>query len=174
MNFKEFIISVLLLFVIIATNVISCNKGYQQGKVDCVNTADVLHSDTNDILSVYVPGDIAHIYFAYNEIYFENGGDPLEFSSREDMYNYIEDMTAYTSSVIGYKDDLDYNIRNGYIYARTVYNDDEQYTDLVYDGPNWTINGQEDTTYVISTFNNVEKIYNPETKYTGFDHYCVD
>ena len=153
---------------------ISYNIGNKHGKVNCVNTADVLHSDTNDILSVYVPGDIAHIYFAYNEIYFENGGDPLEFRSRENMYNYIEDMTAYTSSVIGYQHDLDFNIRNGYIYARTVYNEDEQYTNLVYDGPNWTINSQKDTTYVISTFNHVEKLYNPITKSTEYDHYTVD
>ena len=155
---------------------ISYNIGNKHGIKECVNTADVLHADTNDILSIYISDDlgIAHIYFAYNKIYFENGGDPLEFSSRESMYEYIEEMTAYSSSIIGYQHDLDFNIRNGYVYARTVYNEDEQYTELFYNGPNWTIDAQQDPTYTISIFNNVEKIYDPKLKTVYYESYTVD
>jgi hypothetical protein len=171
MNKSLFIASIILgLF----TNIISYKMGNKFGNISCVNSADVLHSDTNDILSIYIPGDIAHVYFAYNEVYFENGGDPLEFTTREAMYSYIEEMTAYASSTVGYQGDLDYNIRNGYIYARTVYNEDEQYTDLVYDGPNWTVNAECDTTYVISAFNHVEKLYDANNKTIWYEHYTVD
>ena len=168
----------LLISIVIGllTSFISYNIGNKHGQVECVNTADVLHADTNDILSIYIPNElgIAHIYFAYNEIYFENGGDPLEFSSREAMYEYISEMSAVSASTIGYQHDLDYNIRNGYIFARTVYNVDEQYTDLIYNGPNWTVDATKDTTYLISTFNHVEKIYNPKTKSMEYEHYTVD
>jgi len=173
MNKPLFIASVL---VGIFTNIASYKIGSIFDNTPCVNSADILNADTNDILSFYIPNElgIAHVYFAYNEIYFENGGDPLEFTTRDAMYDYIENMTAYNSSTIGYQGDLDYNIRNGYIYARTVYNDNEQYTDLVYNGPNWAINAECDTTYLISTFNNVEKIYNPSTKSIEYDHYSID
>lgn len=140
----------------------------------CVNDADVLHSDTNDIISIYLPGDIMHIYFARNEVYFEQGGDPLEFNNREAMYDYIEEATAFSSSIHGYKNDLDWLIQQGYIFANTVHNDDEQYTDLIYRGPNWTVDTSQDTSYIISTFNNVEKLYNPKTKTIHFESYSID
>ena len=155
---------------------ISYNIGLKHGTVSCVNTADVLHSDTNDIMSIYISDElgIAHIYFAYNAIMFENGGDPLEFSSKELMYDYVSEMTAYSSCIHGYKDNLDYLIRNGYVYARTAFNDDEQYTELYYNGPNWSVDARRVTTYIISTFNHVEKIYNPVTKSIEYDSYTID
>ena len=176
MNFRDIIITVLLFFVLITTNLMSCHKGYNQGIMYCINTVDTLPYDTNNVLTIYISDDlgIAYIYFEINKIYFENGDDPLEFKSREDMYNYISEMTAYSSSIIGYQHDIDFNIRNGYIYTHTVYNEDKQYTELIYSGPNWTIDAQQDTTYLISTFNNVEKLYDPNTKTTWYESYTVD
>ena len=171
MNKVNLLVSI---FIGLLTSFISYNIGNKHGEIKCVNAADILHSDSTDIMSIHIPGDIAHIYFAYNEVYFENGGDPLEFRSREDMYDYIEDMTAYTSCIIGYQNDLDYNIRNGYIYARTVYNDNEQYTDLIYDGPNWTVDANRDTTYLISTFNKIDKVYDKNTKFKWYESYTID
>lgn len=175
MNNKFLISSILIgVFISLVSFSIGYNNGYQAGEVSCVNSADILHSDTNDIMSLYIPGDIAHIYFAYNEVYFEQGGDPLQFNSREEMYDYIGELTAYNSSIHGYKESLDWLVAQGYIYARTIYNDDEKYTELIYDGPNWTVNAEQDTSYIISTFNNVEKIYNPKTKSIEYDSYTVD
>lgn len=171
MNRLNLIVSI---FIGLLTSFISYNIGSKHGEIKCVNTVDVLHADTNDIMSVYISGDIAHIYFAYNEIYFENGGDPLEFETKDAMYDYVSEMTAYNSCTIGYKDDLDYNIRNGYIYARTVYNEDEQYTDLIFDGPNWTVDADRDTSYLISTFNKVDKVYDTNTKFRWYESYAID
>ena len=171
MNRLNLIVSI---FIGLLTSFISYNIGSKHGEIKCVNTVDVLHADTNDIMSIYIPGDIAHIYFAYNEVYFENGSDPLEFTTREAMYDYIAEITAHSSCIIGYQNDLDYNIRNGYIYARTVYNDDEQYTDLIYDGPNWTVDASRDTTYLISTFNKIDKVYDTNTKFKWYESYTID
>lgn len=148
--------------------------GYNKGLKKCVNEADILHSDTNDIMSLYIPNDIMSIYFAYNEIYLEQGGDPIEFPSRENMYTYIEETTAYASCIHGYKENLDWLISQGYVYAKTVYNEDEQYTELFYNGPNWTVDTTIDTSYTISIFNNVEKIYEPKTKTVYYESYTVD
>lgn len=169
---KLFLVITLIFGVFIS--ILAYNVGHEQGKISCVNSADILHSDTNDIMSVYISGDIAHIYFAYNAIYFENGGDPLEFETKDAMYDYVSEITAYNSCTIGYKDDLDYNIRNGYIYARTVYNEDEQYTDLIFDGPNWTVDADRDTSYLISTFNKVDKVYDTNTKFRWYESYAID
>lgn len=163
-----------ILFVMGALFCFGYMVGDKTGYLRCVNDADILHSDTNDIISIYLPGDIMHIYFARNEVYFEQGGDPLEFNNREAMYDYIEEATAFSSSIHGYKNDLDWLIQQGYIFANTVHNDDEQYTDLIYRGPNWTVDTSQDTSYIISTFNNVEKLYNPKTKTIHFESYSID
>jgi hypothetical protein len=125
-------------------------------------------------LSIYLSTDIAHVYFSDRKIYFENGGEPIHFKTNSELYAYIEDMTAYTSSIIGYKQDFDYNVLNGYIFAKTVCNSKEQYTEMHYSGPNWTVNAQKDTSYLITTFNHVEKIFNPKNKTFEYDHYTVD
>ena len=160
--------------IVAVSIIIAFNMGLKKGNTNCVNSADVLHTDTMP-LSIYLStNDIAHVYFADKKIYFENGGEPIQFKTNTELYSYIEDMTAYTSSIIGYKQDFDLNVHNGYIFAKTIYNDDEQYTELHYNGPNWTISAEQDTSYLITTFNHVEKIYNPKTRTFEYDHYTVD
>jgi hypothetical protein len=125
----------------------------------CTNT-----SITKKDFSVYTTEDIIHV--VDETIFFESSDTMFFFKSDLEQYTFLEKLTAKASTVEGYAGDLDYNIRNGYIYARTVYNEDEQYTDLVY--------VQDSINILISTFNNVEKIYNPVTKSTEYDHYSVD
>ena len=126
---------------------------------------------TSKDFSVYTSEDIIHV--VNNSIFFESSDTSFTFTTDEEQYEFLENLTAHSSTIHGYQYDLDYIIRNGYIFARTVYNDDEQYTDLVYNGPSW-IDNTKDTTYVVSTFNIVEQIYNPITKSIEYDHYTVD
>jgi hypothetical protein len=122
--------------------------------------------------SRYISGDIAHIDSL--TVTFEVSSDSLIFCSRDDLNQYLEDQSAYATSIQGYAGDLDYLIRNGYVFARTVFNEDEQYTDLIYKGPNWTVDATRDTSFIISTFNTVEELYNPITKAVEFDSYTID
>ena len=124
--------------------------------------------------SIYMSGDIAHVDYKNLTVYFENGGDPLEFSNITEIKEYIEKITAYASSIHGYKENLDWLVSQGYIYATTHHNENKQYTELIYNGPNWTVDAAQDTTYIISTFNHVEKIFDPKTKSIEYDHYSID
>lgn len=122
----------------------------------------------------YMIGNIAHINGL--TISFENGGplDTLMFPNEDALEQWREDQSVYDTCIHGYKDDLDFLVRQGYVWVRTVYNADEQYSELVYDGPNWMVDGNKDTSYIITTFNTVEKIYNPTTKSFEFDSYSID
>ena len=126
---------------------------------------------TSKDFSVYTSEDIIHV--VNDSTLFESSDTSFTFVSDEEQYEFLENLTAYSSTIHGYQYDLDYIIRNGYLFARTIYNDDEQYTDLIYKGPSW-IDNTKDTTYTVSTFNIVEKIYNPKTKSIEYDHYTVD
>lgn len=166
---------VVIILAYIAYIAYTAHPMYDKIDISTLKEYKVPPRDTNNVLSVYISGElgIAHIHFSNNSIYFENGGDPIEFSSREDMYDYISEMTAYSSTIMGYQYDLNHSIHKGYIFCRTVYNEDEQYTDIVYQGPNWTVDATKDTTYIISTFNNVEKLYDAKNKTTWYEHYTV-
>ena len=126
---------------------------------------------TSKDFSVYTSEDIIHI--VNDSIYFESSDTLFTFTTDEEQYEFLENLTAHSSTIHGYQYDLDYIIRNGYLFARTIYNDDEQYTDLVYNGPTWADN-TKDTTYVVSTFNNVEKLYDVNNKTIWYEHYTVD
>lgn len=129
--------------------------------------------DTNGLIQYsYLPSDIMRVDYSNMDIYFENGGDPLEFSNITDLKEYVEETTAYTSSIHGYKENFDWLVSQGYVYAKTVHNPDEQYTELIYNGPNWTVNAQVDTNYIITTFNHVEKL--TDNKTTWYESYTVD
>lgn len=134
----------------------------------------LLLTNNNIIQYSYLPNDIMRVDYRNMDVYFENGGDPLEFSNITDLTEYVAETTAYASCIHGYKDNLDWLIRQGYIYAKTVHNDDEQYTDLIYNGPNWTVNAEQDTSYIISTFNNVEKLWSPKTNTVYYESYTID
>lgn len=139
-----------------------------------------VHFILNDKIIVqhtYLPSDIMRVDYKNLDVYFEQGGDPLEFSNINELTEYVENTTAYATCIHGYKDNLDWLIRQGYIYAITVHNDNEQYTELVYKGPNWTYDTQDptrDTSYIISTFNNVEKLYDPRTNTQWYESYTID
>lgn len=122
--------------------------------------------------SQHISGDIAHIKGL--TVFFENSHDSLVFDEQEALDEWLEYESAYATCIHGYKDDLDFLVRNGYVWVRTVYNADEQYSELVYDGPNWTVDATQDTSYVITVFNTVEKLYNPTTKSFEFDSYTID
>jgi hypothetical protein len=122
--------------------------------------------------SQYISGDIAHIKGL--TVFFENREDSLIFDEQEALDEWLEHESAYATCIHGYKDDLDFLVRNGFVWTKTVYNGDEQYTELIYDGPNWTVDATQDTSYVIATFNTVEKVYNPTTKSFEFDSYSID
>ena len=119
-----------------------------------------------------ISGDIAHIKGLI--VTFENSPDSLIFDEQEALDEWIEDELYYATCIHGYKDDLDFLVRQGYVYAVTVYNGDEQYTELIYNGPNWTVDATQDTSYVITVFNTVEKLYNPITKSFEYDSYTID
>ena len=61
--------------IVAVSIIIAFNMGLKKGNTNCVNSADVLHTDTMP-LSIYLStNDIAHVYFADKKIYFENGGE---------------------------------------------------------------------------------------------------
>lgn len=120
---------------------------------------------------MYITGNIAHIDGL--SVTFENNDDSLVFNNKTDLYEWVEKQSAYDTCIHGYKDDFNWMVQEGYVYAITVYNDDEKYTELIYDGPNWTVNALQDTSYVITVFNTVEKLYNQSTKSFEFDSYTV-
>lgn len=130
------------------------------------NIAIMLSPKVNDSFSIYMPTDIIHVDDNALTISFESNSQVIKYNSEDELYETLETITSNMSSIEEYYHDLDYQIRNGYVYARTVYNDDEQYTDLIL--------VQKDTNILISTFNIVEKIYNPKTKSISYDHYTVD
>lgn len=76
-------------------------------------------------------------------------------------------------NILSYQHDLDKQISNGYVYTVTMYNEDKQYTELLYSGPSIS-NPEVDTTFVISVFNNVEMLFNPKTGNYSFESYTVD
>lgn len=120
----------------------------------------------DDSFSIYMPTDIIHVDDNALTISFESNSQVVKYNSEDELYETLETITGNMSSIEEYYHDLDYQIRNGYVYARTVYNDDEQYTDLIL--------VQKDTNILISTFNIVEKIYNPKTKSIEYDSYSID
>lgn len=122
----------------------------------------------------YLPNDIMRVDYKNMDVYFEQGGDPLEFSSLTGLQKYVEETTAYASSIHGYKENLDWLVSQGYIYTTMHYNEDEQYTEMIYDGPNWTVDATKDTSYVITTFNHVEPLYDPSTTEVWYESYTVD
>ena len=80
---------------------------------------------------------------------------------------------GYQSDIATYQEDLDYLIRQGYVYTVTVLDGDTKYTELIYSGPIWT-NAIKDTTYTISIFNEVEEVYDPVKRVIQLESYCID
>lgn len=122
--------------------------------------------------SIYTAHDIIHVNGL--EITFEIYDTLLTFDNMSERNEWIEEATAYASSTHGYKENLDWLVSQGYIYATTHHNEDEQYTELIYNGPNWTVDATRDTNYIITTFNHVEKLYDPSTKQVWYESYTVD
>lgn len=141
-----------------------------------VGTVNIyLLSNKNNIVQYsYLPNDIMRVDYKNMDVYFEQGGDPLEFNNIVTLTEYVEETTAYASSIHGYKENLDWLVSQGYIYTTMHYNEDEQYTEMIYDGPNWTVDATKDTSYVITTFNHVEPLYDSRTKDVWYESYTVD
>lgn len=124
--------------------------------------------------SMYTTDDILHINYEELIVTFEMQADTFSFKSEKELHKYLESVSANFSHIHGYADDLDYQIKKGHVFAQTVHNEDEQYTELLYQGPHWGTDATKDTAYVISTFNHVEKLYDPVTKSILYESYCID
>jgi hypothetical protein len=121
----------------------------------------IISCSTNKIIQpINISGDIMYVDYQLNQIYFEQGGDPLQFKNNKEMIEYVDEVTAKSSSVLGYQSDLDWLIRQGYISIEvyptlnTMCNKiaDNGELLLIYNGPNWTIDAKRDTTYQIGYF----------------------
>ncbi len=122
----------------------------------------------------YLCNDIAHIDLDKLQISFEVDTVIYKYDNKQEIYDFIEKSSAYNSTVLGYQNDINYLIENGYISVNTVYNEDEKYSEMLYDGPNWTIDAGRDTSYLIATFNTVERVYDPKTKLNWLESYNTD
>lgn len=141
---------------------------YMFGVTDFNSPTDVTKKD----FSVYTPEDIIHV--VDDRIFFESSDTMFYFDSDMEQYIFLENLTVHSSNIIGYTADLDNMIRDGYVYCKTVNNEDEQYTDIIYKGPIWTGDMKKDTSYIISTFNHVEKLYDPITRVEWLESYTID
>ena len=119
------------------------------------------------ILSIMTANlDLIHVNLSKGYVSFENPGkeDHMFFDSEKDMFDWIEQVTSEGTIPSGYKDDLQYNINNGYITA-AVHADIDQNgrvispvgkIELIYNGPNWTNGSEQDTTYKVCKFNTID------------------
>jgi hypothetical protein len=123
--------------------------------------------------SLHFGNDIYHIDYNTCSYNTESGYEGF-FKNIDEMTDYFEDLSAYHSIPLGYKDDMQYQINQGYLTVKTIYNDDEKYVELNYKGPNWYYNAQRDTAYNLCIFNYVEKLYNPVTKSWLYEGYTID
>lgn len=122
----------------------------------------------------YMCNDIAHIDLDKLQISFEMDTVVYKYDSIQDIYEFIEKSSAYNSTVLGYGSDITYLIENGYISINSIYNKHEKYSEMLYNGPNWTIDASRDTSYIIATFNTIEKIYDPKTKLDWLKSYNIN
>lgn len=143
-----------------------------------VNKSLLKETDKNELKvpvnqSLHFGNDIYHI--DYNTCsYSTESGHKGFFKDIHSMTDYFEDLSAYHSIPLGYKDDMQYQINQGYITAKTVYNDDKSYIELNYKGPNWYYDAKIDTTYNLCIFSYVEKLYDPISKSWIYEGYTID
>lgn len=105
-------------------------------------------------------GDIHHVNYWNRVVTFEQSNEKIKFNSFNELNDYISDVTAKSSSVIGYQSDLDWLIRQGYVSieiyptidTNNIVTNPNGEALLIYNGPNWTINAQQDTSYQIGYF----------------------
>jgi len=134
-------------------------------------TTNNIKNNDSCIYSIYIPSDIIHINDCTLVVSFEVADTSYTFDSKAELNNYIEVVTAHASSVFGYQQDLQYQINSGYIISRSVINEDESYTEMIYTGPNWTVDATKDTSFILATFDSLEKIYDPKTKSILYESY---
>jgi hypothetical protein len=98
-----------------------------------------------ELLSIYLSGDkdIMHINLNNNEIYFESKDSTMFFATKQEMYNFISEITAFSSTILGYQEDLRFLSRKGYIKAKRLKNTDV--VDITYSGPMWSVNTSKNT-----------------------------
>ncbi len=132
----------------------------------------------SDMDSLYINTSGDGLYILGDTIFFESGSEePKVFCNKNEMKNFIDEYTAYYSTPLGYQHDLQWQIENGYVHIKLYVSDDptdEQGAELIYNGPNWTIDGTKDTTYSFGFFNTTEKLYDPASKAYIFESYWLD
>lgn len=130
-----------------------------------------------EVLTIYTAnGDIVYADVVNHIITYESSDKKEFFEGFEELNARIEDLTAESSVISGYAEDLRYNISQDYITLEIVPELDKNgkvispigKVKMLYEGPNWSINPEVDTTFEISTFK-----YNEEydIKFDEFDGY---
>lgn len=123
----------------------------------------VKEPEKDRVLSIMTANmDLIHVNLTRGYVSFENPGkeDHMFFDSEKNMFDWIEQVTTEGTIPSGYKDDLQYHINQGYITAavHADINDKGELVspvgkiELIYDGPNWTIDSDKDTTYTVCKF----------------------
>jgi hypothetical protein len=118
-----------------------------------------------DSFSIYLStGDVVHVNLRNKSVSFEVQDTIYSYQTNKELFEFIENVTATSSNIDGYSEDLHYLIEQGYICAKTIMNEKEQYTELYYDGPHYGIDATKDVKLWLGTMYTVEELYEPETK----------
>jgi len=123
-------------------------------------------------MSIYTTGDIVHI--EGRKVTFESSEEVLRFSSDEELFDWVGKYTAKYSTPIGYGENLQWYIDQSYISVKVVENPDEEYAELLYHGPHWAVNPEQDTAFVLGYFNYIEKLFDPKREEWLIEAYNLD
>jgi len=147
----------------------------------------VMNKQDEKVLSIYTAqGDIVYVNLLTNDITYESKDTIESFNSFEGLNERIEELTAESSVISGYAEDLRYNIEeeNITLEVTPLINENGKVISpvgevkMIYQGPNWGINPEQDTTFTISTlkyseernitFDEFDNIYHMYTCYYDF------
>jgi hypothetical protein len=119
-----------------------------------------------EVLTIYTAnGDIVYADVINHIITYESS-DKKDFCEGFEEFNTkIQELTAESSVISGYAEDLRYQIEEGYITITIhpqIQKDGSVISpvgklDINYSGPNWAINPEVDTSFTIATLNGVDE-----------------
>jgi hypothetical protein len=140
-----------------------------------------------EILSIYTNQDIIYVDITNDMIRYESSEKLECFENFEELNKRVEELTAESSVISGYVEDLRYQIEEGYITI-TIHpqiQKDGSVTspvgklDINYSGPNWAINPEVDTSFTIATLKGVDEFDSEydeclSCSYTTYVAYKID
>lgn len=117
------------------------------------------------VVPVYTNVDIIYVDVDSLRIYYESSPDVESFSTFNDLCARIEKLTAISQSPAGYSQDIRYQASQGYITANIHPKLDHKgkvlsevgIVEIWYNGPGWAINPEKDTSFLLTSFNQVNK-----------------